>query len=85
MTLARPHLRFQALALAALGVGLLPIPFAASIEPPLQLAGAYFGWAVAMYLFAAGGTLMAALTYDRGEPMRPGLGPLRSSPGMSTR
>jgi hypothetical protein len=69
---ARPHLRFQALALVTLAVGLLPVPFAASIADPVQLAGAFFGWAIAMYLFATGGTLVAALTFDRGAPMRPG-------------
>jgi hypothetical protein len=72
MNPARRHVRFQALAVAALVVGLLPAPFAASIADPVQLAGAYFGWAVAMYLFAAGGTLVAALTFEPGEPMRPG-------------
>jgi hypothetical protein len=53
-------------------VGLLPAPFATSIADPVQLAGAFFGWAIAMYLFAAGGTLVAALTFEEGEPMRPG-------------
>lgn len=72
MSQARRNLRFQALALAALVVGLLPAPFAASVADPVQLAGAFFGWAVAMYLFAAGGTLVAALTFEPGEPMRPG-------------
>jgi len=72
VTLARRHHRFQALAFFTLAVGLLPIPFAASIADPVQLAGAFFGWAVAMYLFATGGTLVAALTFDRGAPLRPG-------------
>jgi hypothetical protein len=72
MSLARSHLRFQALAVSALVVGLLPVPFAATIADPVQLAGAFFAWAIAMYLFAAGGTLVAALTFDRGAPMRPG-------------
>lgn len=72
MSQARGHLRFQALAVFTLAVGLLPVPFAASVVHPLQLAGVYFGWAVAMYLFATGGTLVAALTFDRGEPQRPG-------------
>jgi hypothetical protein len=72
MSQVRQDLRFQALALAALVVGLLPAPFAASVADPVQLAGAFFGWAVAMYLFAAGGTLVAALTFEPGEPMRPG-------------
>jgi hypothetical protein len=72
MSQARRSLRFQALALVTLVVGLLPAPFATSIADPFQLAGAFFGWAVAMYLFAAGGTLVAALTFAPGEPMRPG-------------
>jgi hypothetical protein len=72
MTQGRPHLRFQALALSALAIGLLPVPLAFSVTEPVQLAGAFFGWGLAMFLFAAGGTLVAALTYDRGEPMRPG-------------
>jgi len=72
MSQDRRHLRFQALALTTLAIGLLPVPFSASIAAPVQLAGAYFGWALAMYLFAAGGTLVAALSFERGEPMRPG-------------
>jgi hypothetical protein len=72
MSQDRPHLRFQALALCALAVGLLPVPLAVSVAEPVQLAGVFFGWGIAMFLFAAGGTLVAALTYDRGEPMRPG-------------
>jgi hypothetical protein len=72
MTRSHRHLRFQALAFAALVVGLFPAPFAASIASPEQLAGAFFGWAVALYLFGVGGTLVAAVTFDRGEPMRPG-------------
>ncbi len=72
MSQPRQHLRFQALASVTLAVGLLPVPFAASIADPVQLAGAFFGWAVAMYLFATSGTLVAALTFDRGAPMRPG-------------
>jgi hypothetical protein len=72
MSQARRHLRFQALAVSALAIGLVPVPFAATIASPIQLAGAFFGWSVALYLFAAGGTLVAALTFDRGEPMRPG-------------
>ncbi len=72
MSQARRHRRFQALAFVTLAVGLLPAPFAATIADPVQLAGALFGWAIAMYLLAASGTLVAALTYDRGAPMRPG-------------
>jgi hypothetical protein len=65
------HLRFQALGAVTLVVGLLPWPFSASLADPVQLAGAYFAWAAAMYLFAAGGTLVAAFTFSSGEPMRP--------------
>jgi hypothetical protein len=72
MSPARRHLRFQALAISSLVVGLIPVPFAVSVADPAQLAGTFFGWAVAMYLFAAGGTLVAALTFDPGEPQRPG-------------
>jgi hypothetical protein len=72
MSQARRHLRFQALALTTVAIGVLPAPFAASIAEPAQLAGAFFGWTLAMYLFAAGGTLVAALTFEPGEPMRPG-------------
>lgn len=71
MNQPRRHLRFQALALCALGLGLLPAAFAGSIADPVRLASAYFGWAVALYLFAAGGTLVAALTFGRGEQLRP--------------
>ena len=72
MNRGRPHLRFQALATCALAVGLLPVAMAASVNSPEQLVGALFGWAVAMYFFATGGTLVAALTYEPGETMRPG-------------
>jgi hypothetical protein len=66
------HLRFQALAATTVVVGFLPWPLSASVGDPVQLAGAYFGWAAAMYLFAAGGTLVAAYTFAGGEPLRPG-------------
>jgi hypothetical protein len=72
MTHGHPHRRFQVLAFSMLLMGLIPAPFAAVIASPQPLAGAFFGWAIAMYLFAAFGTLVAALTYERGEPMRPG-------------
>jgi hypothetical protein len=68
----RRKIRFQALAIGALAIGPLPALFALSIAEPVSLAGAYFGWAVGLYLFAAGGTLVAALTFDRGEPLRSG-------------
>ena len=71
MTRARSHLRFQALALATVVVGLLPVTFAASVAEPVPLAGAFFGWSVALYLFAAMGTLVAAASYGRGELVRP--------------
>jgi len=67
----RRHLRFQALALTTLVIGLLPATFASSIAEPVRLASAFFGWAVAMYLFAAGGTLVAAFTFGPGERLRP--------------
>jgi len=68
----RPHLPFQGLAAATVLVGLLPGAFPRSTSDPVALAGAYFGWALAMYLFAAGGSLVAALTFERGSPLRPG-------------
>jgi len=71
MNQPRRHLRFQALALTTLVIGLIPASFAVSIADPVRLASAYFGWANAMYLFAAGGMLVAALTFDRGERLRP--------------
>jgi len=64
------HIRFKALAFSTLAVSLLPVLIAATVADPVQLAGAYFGWAVALYLLAAAGTLVAALTFGRGEPMR---------------
>jgi len=70
--MSRSHLRFQILAVATLLVGLLPATFGLAIEDPVQLAGAYFGWCVAMYLFGTGGTLVAATTFSPGEPQRPG-------------
>jgi hypothetical protein len=72
MSQAGRHLRFRALALGTLAVGLLPATYSITIADPARLAGAFFGWAVAMYLFAAFGTMVAALTFDQGEAMRPG-------------
>jgi hypothetical protein len=66
------HLRFQVLGAATFVIGLLPATFAASVDDPVQLAGTYLGWATAMYLFAAGGTLVSAFTFGGDEPMRPG-------------
>jgi hypothetical protein len=71
MSRPRRHLRFQALALSAVAVGLVPAWFALSIADPVRLASAFFGWAMAMYLTAAGGMLVAALTFDQGEALRP--------------
>jgi hypothetical protein len=79
MNVPRRHLRFQALAACTLAIGLLPAVYARSMDQPVQLAGAFFGWGLAMYLFAAGGTLVAALTFDRGEAMRPGWSLLSAS------
>jgi hypothetical protein len=69
---AHLHRPFRVLAALTVAVGLLPIAFGASLADPLQLAGAYFGWTVAVYLWAAGGTVLAATTFAPGEPMRPG-------------
>jgi hypothetical protein len=66
------HLRFRALGAATIVIGLLPVPFSAAVTDPLQLAGTYLGWATAIYLFAAGGTLVSAYTFGGDEPMRPG-------------
>jgi hypothetical protein len=66
------HRPFQALAAAALLVALAPLAFGALLRDPAQLAGAYFGFSLAAYLWAAAGTLVAAHTFARGEAMRPG-------------
>lgn len=79
MSQAGGHLRFKALALATVLGGLLPAVFSASVADPVGLAGAFFGWSLAMYLFAAFGTLVAALTFGRGEPVRPAWGLLSAS------
>jgi hypothetical protein len=70
MTHAKSHLRFQALAAGTLVAGLIPVLFAANTPSPLSLAGSFHGWTVALYIFAAFGLLVAALTFGRGEPMR---------------
>jgi hypothetical protein len=72
MVLDPAHRSFRYLALASLVVGLVPLAFAASLDDPQALSGAFFGWTVAMYLFATGGTLVAATSFAPGEPMRPG-------------
>jgi hypothetical protein len=66
------HVPFRALAVATLALGAIPGAFALSVQDPVQLAAAFFGWTVAMYLFAAGGALAAAFAFSRGEPMRSG-------------
>ena len=66
------HLRFQVLGALTLAIGALPWSFAASLGDPVQLAGAYFSWAAALYLYAAGGAAGAALTLSPGDAMRPG-------------
>jgi hypothetical protein len=71
MTHAQRHLRFQVLLACTLAIGLVPVISALTIASGLALAGTLHGWTVAMYLFAAGGTLLAASAFDRGEPMRP--------------
>jgi hypothetical protein len=72
MSLDRNHAPFQALAVATVAVGLLAVPFSLSVRDPVALAGAYFAWTVAVYLWAAGGTLVAATGFERGAPLRPG-------------
>jgi hypothetical protein len=72
MSLDRSHAPFQALAVATVLVGLLAVPISFSVHDPVALAGAYFAWTLAVYLWAAGGTLVAATGFERGEPMRPG-------------
>lgn len=67
-----PHRPYQLLALATLATGLVPVAFSASMPDPAHLAGAYSGWTLAVYLWAATGTLLAATTFAPGEPMRPG-------------
>ena len=66
------HLRFQVLGALTLAIGVLPWSFSASLGDPVQLAGAYFSWAAALYLYAAGGAAVAALTLSPGDAMRPG-------------
>jgi len=68
----RPHAPYQALALAALLVGFLPVVFGLVIKDPGQLAGAWFGFSLAGYLWAAGGALVAAFTFASGDAQRPG-------------
>jgi hypothetical protein len=64
------HHRFQALAAFAVIIGLMPVLLAWRIADGRGLAGAFYGWTAALYLCATAGTLVAALTFDRGEPMR---------------
>jgi hypothetical protein len=71
MSQPRRHHRFKVLAAGMLAICLIPACFALSIADPVRLASAYFGWAVAVYLLAAGGTMVAALTFEPGEPLRP--------------
>lgn len=67
-----PHRPFQLLAAAAVAAGLVPLGLAASLTEPLVLAGAYAAWSLAVYLWAATGSVLAATTFAPGEPMRPG-------------
>lgn len=69
---ARRHRPFQVLTLTAALLGLLPLAFAPSLGEPALLAGAFFAWAVAIYLLATAGTLAAATSFGPGEAMRPG-------------
>jgi len=68
----RRHLRFQALTFAALAGALVPAAFSLSTGQPWALAGAYFGWASALYMLASFGAVVAAATYTAGDPPRPG-------------
>jgi hypothetical protein len=71
MNPSRRHHHFKALAASMLALGLVPACFALSIADPVRLASAYFGWAVALYLLAAAGTMVAAVTFERGDQLRP--------------
>jgi hypothetical protein len=70
MNHATRHHRFQALAALAVLIGVVPLLLALKIADGRALAGAFYAWTVALYLAATTGTLVAALTFDRGEPMR---------------
>jgi hypothetical protein len=71
MTQPKSHLRFQALAACTLVIGLIPVASALTISSGTALAGTFHGWTIALYLFATAGTLVAAYSFGRGEPMRP--------------
>jgi len=68
----RRHIGFQSLGGLTLAIGILPWAFSATLADPVQLAGAYFSWAAALYLYAAGGAAGAAFTLSPGDAMRPG-------------
>lgn len=68
----RAHRPFQLLTAATLAAGLVPVGLAASLSEPLVLAGAFAAWSLALYLWAATGSVLAATTFAPGEPMRPG-------------
>ncbi len=72
--MARPshHRPFQVLALATLAAALVPAALSVSMPDPRHLAGAFSAWALAVYLWAATGTLLAATTFAPGDAMRPG-------------
>jgi hypothetical protein len=66
------HWPYRALAAATIAIGLLPWSFGLTVPDPAVLSGTLHGWSVAMFLLAAGGTLLAATTFGPGEPQRPG-------------
>lgn len=66
------HARYRLLAVTVALVALVPLPLAWAIRDPAQLAGAYFGWGLALWVAAAGGAVIAATTFREGEPQRPG-------------
>ena len=72
MAALHPHRPFQTLALAVALTGLVPAALAVALPEPLQLAGAFYGWTLAVYLWAASGTALAAATFAPGEALRPG-------------
>lgn len=72
MALPLRHRPFQLLGLFTLAMGLAPALLALSMQDPAALAGAYAAWTVTVYLWASGGAVLAATTFEPGEPQRPG-------------
>jgi hypothetical protein len=71
MTDAR-HAPFWVVGAASFVVGFVPLALHARLDDPKLLAGAFTGWAVAMFLLAACGGLIAATTFAPGDQPRPG-------------